>query len=111
MKSHRTDSVSLFFGLAFLMISLGYVAKVYLDLNLPSMGWFIAAGLVFLGIVGAITALIPSRPEVVPAGEQGAGTQETEEADEAEEAEKAEEAEEAEKFEDQREDADAEQAR
>jgi len=63
MKSHRTDSVSLFFGLAFLMISIGYLAKVYLKLNLPSMGWFIAAGLIFLGIVGAVTALIPSRKE------------------------------------------------
>lgn len=79
MRSHRTDSVSLFFGLAFLMISLGYLAKVYLDLDLPSMGWFIAAGLVFLGIVGAVTALIPSRQAATPAGEQGAGPQETEE--------------------------------
>jgi hypothetical protein len=26
------------------------------------MGWFIAAGLVFLGIVGAVTALVPSKP-------------------------------------------------
>ncbi|HZM82813.1 MAG TPA: hypothetical protein VFC19_44420 [Candidatus Limnocylindrales bacterium] len=61
MKSHRTDSVSLFFGLAFLMIAIGYLAKVYLKLDLPSMGWFIAAGLIFLGLAGAITALIPSR--------------------------------------------------
>lgn len=61
MRPHRTDSVSLFFGLAFLMISLGYVANVYLDLSLPSMGWFIAAGLVFLGIVGAVTALVPTK--------------------------------------------------
>jgi hypothetical protein len=63
MKSHRTDSVSLFFGLAFLMIAIGYLAKVYLKLDLPSMGWFIAAGLIFLGIVGAITALVPSRKD------------------------------------------------
>ena len=89
MKSHRTDSVSLFFGLAFLMISLGYLAKVYLNLNLPSMGWFIAAGLVFLGVVGAITALIPSRRAATPTVEQGAGPQEAEEAEEAEETDKA----------------------
>lgn len=61
MKSHRTDSISLFFGLAFLIIALGYLTKVYLNLNLPSMGWFIAGGLVFLGIVGAVTALVPSK--------------------------------------------------
>ena len=71
MKSHRTDSVSLFFGLAFLMIALGYLAKVYLKLDLPSMGWFVALGLIFLGIVGAITALIPSRKsEQQPVAEQ-----------------------------------------
>jgi mannose/fructose/N-acetylgalactosamine-specific phosphotransferase system component IIC len=70
MKSHRTDSVSLFFGLAFLMISLGYLAKVYLDLNLPSMGWFVAGGLIFLGIVGAVTALVPTRrPQQPPLAE------------------------------------------
>lgn len=61
MKPHRTDSISLFFGLAFVIISLGFLAKVYLNLNLPSMGWFIAGGLVFLGIVGAVTALVPTK--------------------------------------------------
>lgn len=70
MRSHRTDSLSLFFGLAFLMISLGYLAKVYLNLNLPAMGWFIAAGLIFLGIVGAITALVPTRKTEQPVVEQ-----------------------------------------
>jgi outer membrane biosynthesis protein TonB len=67
MKAHRTDSLSLFFGLAFLMISGGYLATAYIDLDLPSVGWFLAAGLIFLGVVGAITALVPSKqPETQP---------------------------------------------
>lgn len=66
MKPHRTDNISLFFGLAFLIIALGYLAKVYLNLNLPSMGWFVAAGLVFLGIVGAVTALVPTKQAAAP---------------------------------------------
>lgn len=66
MKAHRTDSISLFFGVAFLLISGGYLAALYLNLDLPSMGWFIAAGLILLGIVGAVTALVPSR-EAAPA--------------------------------------------
>ena len=61
MKAHRTDSLSLFFGLVFLLIAAGYVVTAYSDLELPDVGWFIAGGLVFLGIVGAITALVPSR--------------------------------------------------
>lgn len=81
MKSHRTDSVSLFFGLAFVLIALGYLANVYLNLNLPSMGWFIAAGLVFLGIVGAITALVPSRQAAPAAVEQISEQQWEEDAD------------------------------
>jgi hypothetical protein len=66
MKAHRTDSVSLFFGLVFLFISLGYLASAYLDLPLPSMGWFIAGTLVFLGVAGAVTALVPSRQQATP---------------------------------------------
>jgi hypothetical protein len=66
MKPHRTDSLSLFFGLVFLLISGGYFAKVYLSLTLPDLGWFIAGGLILLGIVGAVTALVPPRRPVEP---------------------------------------------
>ena len=81
MKSHRTDSISLFFGLAFILISLGYLANVYLNLDLPRMGWFIAAGLVFLGIVGAITALVPTRQAAPAAVEQTSEPEREEDAD------------------------------
>jgi len=78
MKAHRTDSISLFFGLAFLMISGGYLATAYLDLDLPGIGWFVAAGLIFLGVAGAVTALIPSKQQA-PAVEQEAQREEMEE--------------------------------
>lgn len=84
MRSHRTDSVSLFFGLAFLMVAVGYLANVYLNLNLPRMGWFIAAGLIFLGIVGAITALVPTRKEEPPTIEHQQEEQEEEQKEDAE---------------------------
>jgi hypothetical protein len=91
VKAHRTDSISLFFGLAFLIVSLGYLANVYLNLNLPSMGWFVAAGLVFLGIVGAITALVPTKratPEQEPVVQEQAEVEEAVE-EEASDAERA----------------------
>jgi predicted membrane channel-forming protein YqfA (hemolysin III family) len=62
MKSHRTDALSLFFGVAFILISGGYLASSYLRFDLPEAGWFIAGALIFLGLVGAITALVPPRP-------------------------------------------------
>ncbi len=61
MKSHRTDSLSLFFGVAFLLISGGYLASSYLSFDVPEAGWFIAGALIFLGLVGAVTALVPPR--------------------------------------------------
>ncbi|WP_117215875.1 hypothetical protein [Allorhizocola rhizosphaerae] len=74
MKSHRTDALSLFFGVAFILISGGYLASSYLRFDLPEAGWFIAGALIFLGLVGAITALVPSRrkeePEQRPADDE-----------------------------------------
>ncbi|HEX6683797.1 MAG TPA: hypothetical protein VF062_13420 [Candidatus Limnocylindrales bacterium] len=82
MKAHRTDSISLAFGLIFILIAGGYLATSYLDLDLPSVGWFIAGGLILLGVVGAITALIPSRkPAPQPVDE--AETEIVEEGEEA----------------------------
>lgn len=66
MKAHRTDSLSLFFGVVFLVVALGYLAGSYLDVGLPDMGWFIAAGLIFFGLVGVIGALVPRPGEREP---------------------------------------------
>lgn len=73
MKSHRTDNLSLFFGVAFLLVSGGYLASAHLSLELPSAGWFIAGALIFFGLVAAITALVPpSRPKPALPDEQPA---------------------------------------
>ena len=72
MKAHRTDLVSLLFGLLFLLVAAGFLAGSYLDFGLPHIGWFVAAGLILLGLVGAASALIPPKPApVTPADPTG----------------------------------------
>lgn len=66
MKAHRTDSLSLFFGVVFLVVASGYLAGSYLEIGLPDMGWIIAAALIFFGLVGVIGALIPWREPITP---------------------------------------------
>ena len=68
MKNHRTDSVSLFFGLVFLLVSGAFLARHAFDVELPSLGWFIAGGLIILGVLAVLGALSPKRqPAEVPA--------------------------------------------
>lgn len=81
MKAHRTDSVSLFFGVAFLLVALGFLARSYLDVRLPAMGWFVAGGLIFFGLVTAVGALVPKRAK--EAAEEPATEATTEAAGEA----------------------------
>jgi membrane protease YdiL (CAAX protease family) len=61
MKAHRTDTLSLVFGLIFVVVAGGFLAESYFDLELPEVGWFIAAGVIFVGVVTAAGALIPDR--------------------------------------------------
>ena len=61
MKAHRTDPLSLAFGMLFLLMSLAFIADRWLDVNLPDMGIFVAAGVALLGLVIAVTALFPTR--------------------------------------------------
>lgn len=62
MKNHRTDSVSLFFGLVFLLVAGAFLVGELTDLALPSLGWFIAGGLIILGVLAVLGALSPRRP-------------------------------------------------
>ncbi len=74
MKNHRTDSVSLFFGLVFLLVSGAFLARHAFDVELPSLGWFIAGGLIILGVLAVLGALSPKRqPAEVPADAAPAG--------------------------------------
>ena len=77
MKSHRTDGVSLTFGVIFLVILAWYLAAGAVRMNLPQVGWFVAGGLILLGLGGLIGALRGSRsappapePALVEGGSQ-----------------------------------------
>jgi hypothetical protein len=59
MKRHATDLVSLIFGLLFLLTAAWWYGAIYLDLdlNLPNIGWFLAGGLIVLGLIGVGASL------------------------------------------------------
>lgn len=57
MKAHRTDAVSLTFGLIFLGVVVWWVAGSAISVNLPDLGWFVAGALILFGIVGLLGML------------------------------------------------------
>ncbi|GIH04394.1 hypothetical protein Rhe02_24610 [Rhizocola hellebori] len=63
MKAHRTDALSLAFGMLFVLIAVAFLANRAFDVKLPDMGLLVAAGVVVLGGVIAITALFPHRKQ------------------------------------------------
>jgi hypothetical protein len=72
MKSHRTDGVSLTFGLVFLVMAGWYLAARLVDLDLPMMGWSVAGGLILLGLLGLAGALRSGRAAAAGAAGTGA---------------------------------------
>jgi hypothetical protein len=73
MKSHRTDGVSLTFGVVFLVIAGWYLAARLVELDLPAMGWSVAGGLILLGLLGLVGALRTSRAGDAAPAATGAG--------------------------------------
>jgi hypothetical protein len=82
---HRTDAVSLIFGLIFLGVAGWWAASYYLDwmitLRLPDVGWLVAGALILLGLIGIAGSLrreprdaaaLPGVTE--PGGESGPGS-------------------------------------
>ena len=61
MKTHRTDTISLVFGLIFVMVASGFLLDSYREIQLPEVGWFVAGGLILIGVVVAIGALVPEK--------------------------------------------------
>lgn len=57
MKRHRTDGLSLTFGLLFLAIVAWWLVAGIVNLSLPHVGWFVAAALILLGALGLAGAL------------------------------------------------------
>lgn len=72
MKSHRTDGVSLTFGVLFLVLASWYLLARLVDLNLPMMGWSVAGGLILLGLLGLVGALRSGGKQAVAAGDEAA---------------------------------------
>ncbi|NJC70204.1 hypothetical protein HC031_10855 [Planosporangium thailandense] len=57
MKAHRTDLLSLIFGLIFLLAVGWWFFGRTVDLALPRLGWFLAGALIVFGVIGLVSAL------------------------------------------------------
>ena len=74
MRPHRTDAVSLTFGLLFLGIALWWAVAQLWTVRLPAGGWLVAGALILFGVIGLNGAIRSSRriEEVVPVPAQAA---------------------------------------
>jgi len=61
MKPHRTDSLSLTFGLIFLGIVIIWLFNVVIDLRVREPGWIAAGALIMFGLIGLLGALRSDR--------------------------------------------------
>lgn len=61
MKAHPTDRVSLGFALIFLAVAGWWLVAQVANLQLPALGWFVAGGLILLGVLGLLGALRSGR--------------------------------------------------
>jgi hypothetical protein len=64
MKPHRTDGVSLGFGMIFLLIAGWWALSRVVTLTLPAVGWLVAGALILFGVVGLLGALRSGRRPV-----------------------------------------------
>jgi hypothetical protein len=67
MKPHRTDGVSLSFGLIFLAVVLWWAVAQVMTVHLPALGWLAAGGLILFGALGLLGAIRSGRRTEVPA--------------------------------------------
>jgi hypothetical protein len=74
MRPHRTDGVSLSFGIVFLLVVVWWAVSRVMTLHLPAVGWLVAGGLIVFGVIGLLGALRSARsaPAPAPAPEQPA---------------------------------------
>jgi hypothetical protein len=57
MNRHGTDTVSLGFGLVFLVVLAGWLLTRLVEVDLPPAGWLIAGAFVLLGVLGVVVTL------------------------------------------------------
>jgi hypothetical protein len=70
MKPHRTDGVSLTFGLIFLGIVVVWLFNVVVDLHIRQPGWIAAGALILFGLIGLLGALRSDRGSKADADEE-----------------------------------------
>ncbi|MFI7598555.1 hypothetical protein [Actinoplanes sp. NPDC049681] len=67
MKPHRTDGISLSFGLIFAFVALWWAVSQVVNLRLPALGWLVAGLLILFGALGLLGAIRSGRRAEVPA--------------------------------------------
>ncbi len=66
MRPHRTDGVSLSFGLIFLAVVALWAVTRVVSIGLPAVGWLVAGGLLLFGTIGLLGALRSGRRDELP---------------------------------------------
>lgn len=67
MRPHRTDTISLSFGLIFLTVALGWAITEVVRVELPAVGWLVAGALILFGGLGLLGAIRSGRRAEEPA--------------------------------------------
>ncbi|ROP30160.1 hypothetical protein [Couchioplanes caeruleus] len=67
MKPHRTDGISLSFGLIFLLAAFWWAVAKIVTVPLPQPGWLVAGVLILFGTIGLLGAIRGGRRAEVPA--------------------------------------------
>lgn len=70
MKRHSLDVLSLVFGLIFLLVSVSWIVRRSVEVDLPGPGWYIAGALIIAGLFGIVSTLRGSRSSKTPQPEQ-----------------------------------------
>jgi hypothetical protein len=66
MRAHRTDPVSLTFGLIFLASAVVWLVGKIVGWTVPDLGWFVAGLLIVAGVLGLLGALRAGRSPAAP---------------------------------------------
>jgi len=66
MKPHRTDGISLSFGLIFLLVALWWAVSRVVHVHLPAVGWLVAGALIVFGVIGLLGAIRSGRAPAAP---------------------------------------------
>jgi hypothetical protein len=77
MRPHRTDGISLSFGLVFLLVAVWWAVAQVVTIHLPAAGWLVAGGLILFGAIGLLGAIRSGRRTEVPAPVQAEAQVET----------------------------------